>query len=48
MYLRRLIDPARLRSFFAAIEDALYRYPAIDPPTFRAAVEASLASQRER
>lgn len=47
MYLRGLIDPTRLRSFFAAIEDELYRYPAIDPPTFRAAVEASVASPPE-
>lgn len=44
MYLRRLIEPARLRSFFEAIEDELYRYPAIDPPTFRAAVQASTAT----
>jgi hypothetical protein len=39
MHARHLIDPARLAEFFAAIEPQLYRYPAIDPGTFRQAVE---------
>jgi hypothetical protein len=39
MHARRLIEPARLMEFFAAIEPQLYRYPAIDPRTFRQAVE---------
>lgn len=39
MHARGLIDLARLREFFAAIEPQLYRYPAIDPRSFRAAVE---------
>ncbi len=33
------IEPAELLRLFAEIEPALYRYPAIDPPTFRRAVE---------
>lgn len=35
-----LVQPARLRELFAAIEPALIRYPAISPADFRAAVEA--------
>lgn len=34
-----LVDPARLSEFFAMIAPDLYRYPAIDPATFRRAVE---------
>jgi len=41
MYARGLIDRAGLREFFNAIEPQLYRYPAIDPTSFRAAVEDS-------
>ena len=36
---RGLIEPARMIEFLASIEPELYRYPAIDPPTLRAAVE---------
>lgn len=39
MRARGLVDPARVQEFFAAIEPQLYRYPAIDPRAFRAAVE---------
>ncbi len=39
MHARGLIDPPRLLEFFAAIEPQLYRYPAVDPRAFRAAVE---------
>lgn len=39
-----LVDPARLLEHFAAIEPELYRFPAIDPARFRAAVEASARS----
>ena len=39
MAARGLIEPPRLRTYFAAIEPELYRYPAIDAPTFRRAVE---------
>jgi hypothetical protein len=34
-----LVEPARLLELFEAIEDRLYRYPALDPPSFRRAVE---------
>jgi hypothetical protein len=39
MHARHLIEPQSLLEFFAAIEPQLYRYPAIDPRSFRAAVE---------
>lgn len=34
-----LIDPPRILEYFHQIEPELYRYPAIDPPAFRRAVE---------
>jgi hypothetical protein len=34
-----LVDPKRLRVLFEEVASSLYRYPAIDPPTLRAAVE---------
>lgn len=34
-----LVEPERLRSLFESIEPELYRYPAIDPGSFRRAVE---------
>lgn len=34
-----LVDPKRLLSLFEEVEQELYRYPAIDPPTLRRAVE---------
>lgn len=34
-----LVDPDRLRALFAEVEDLLYRYPAVDPSSLRAAVE---------
>lgn len=37
---RGLVTPAELRRMFDQIEPQLYRYPAIDPPTFRRAVDA--------
>jgi hypothetical protein len=42
MIERGLVDPGKLRAFFAAIEPQLYRFPAIDPRSFRAAVERAL------
>jgi len=36
-----LVEPERLRELFAEIEPELYRFPAIDPTRFRAAVEAA-------
>jgi hypothetical protein len=43
MARRRLIEPARLLEFFEIIAPDLYRYPAIDPPSFRRAVERAAA-----
>lgn len=39
MAARALIDPARLVGFLDLIAPDLFRYPAIDPPSFRRAVE---------
>lgn len=36
---RGLVSGAELRRMFAIIEPLLYRYPAIDPPSFRRAVD---------
>lgn len=41
---RGLVDPQRLRELFAQIEPELYRYPALDPPSFRRAVEEALGA----
>lgn len=38
---RGLVDAARARALFDAIEPKLYRFPAVDAPTFRRAVEAA-------
>jgi hypothetical protein len=40
---RGLVDPGRLLEFFRAIEPRLTRYPALDPASFRRAVEAVVA-----
>ena len=37
-----LVKPARLRELFEAIEPQLYRYPALDPASFRQAVMQQL------
>jgi hypothetical protein len=39
MIARRLVDGKRALEYFARIEPELYRFPAIDPPSFRQAVE---------
>ncbi len=39
MIALELVDPERLLEFFTEIEPDLYRFPAIDPRAFRAAVE---------
>jgi hypothetical protein len=39
-----LIDPVRLEELFARIEPQLYRFPAIDPAAFRAAVANAVAA----
>jgi hypothetical protein len=41
MFDRHLIDSSRLLDLFASIEAELFRYPAIDPPAFRRAVESA-------
>ena len=43
MIARGLVDPAEARAQFEAIEPELYRFPAIDPAKFRAAVEELFA-----
>jgi hypothetical protein len=42
MIARGLVEPARLREHYEAIEPQLYRYPAIDPAAFRRKVEDAL------
>ena len=39
MLARGLVEPARAREYFARLEPELYRFPAIDVPAFRRAVE---------
>ena len=39
MVARRLIEPTAAWRYFTDIEPQLYRYPAIDGPSFRRAVE---------
>lgn len=39
MVSRGLVDGAAVRQQFVAMEPELYRFPAIDPPTFRRAVD---------
>ena len=41
MLAHGLVERAGLLSFLDAIEEELYRFPAIDPPSFRRAVEAA-------
>ena len=43
MLARGLIESERVLDLFAQIEPELYRYPAIDPPSFRRRVERFLA-----
>lgn len=42
MLAHGLIEPSRLMELFTRIQDNLYKYPAIDADTFRAAVEEFL------
>jgi hypothetical protein len=42
MVQRGLVDPFTLRGYFTAIQDRLYRYPAIDPDSFARALDAFL------
>jgi hypothetical protein len=43
LFGRGLVDRERLRRYFDEIEPRLYRFPAIDPPSFRRALEAAIA-----
>lgn len=40
MLRRGLVQPNRARRYYEAMEPELYRYPAVDPKSFRQAVEA--------
>ena len=40
MFNLGLVEPARVIEYFRQIEPKLFRYPAIDPPSFRRAVES--------
>ncbi len=42
MLTNGLIEPARTRALYEAIEPDLYRYPAIDPPAFRRQLDLAL------
>lgn len=44
MAARGLVEPRRLLEFFEQIAPDLYRYPALDPPTFRRAVQRAAAT----
>ena len=46
MIQRRLVEPSRLLELFTEIEDQLYRYPAVDRPSFRRAVERIATATR--
>ncbi len=43
MLLRGLVQPNRLKELFALIEPNLYRFPAINPPSFRRKLESLLS-----
>jgi len=42
---RDLVEPRRVLSLFEQIEPQLYRYPAIDPRSFRHVVEQAVKSR---
>jgi hypothetical protein len=42
LFARGLVDRARLLEYFEVIAPELYRFPAIDPTSFRQAVEAAV------
>lgn len=46
MLRRSLIEPAIVRRYFDEIEPLLYRYPAIDPPSFRQALDEMLSEAK--
>jgi hypothetical protein len=42
---RGLVEPGRLRGLFESIEPQLYRYPAINPASFRRRLDEALATR---
>lgn len=44
MLARGIVTPEQLRTQFAQVEPELYRYPAVDPGSFRRALDEALAS----
>ncbi|MBI3449657.1 MAG: hypothetical protein HY049_12175 [Acidobacteria bacterium] len=42
---REIIEPGKLRELFDAIEPQLYRYPAINPSSFRRALDRTLSGR---
>jgi len=48
MLLGHLVDPSAALRYFEQIEPRLYLYPAIDPPTFRRAVERTFCPDLKR
>jgi hypothetical protein len=48
MLARGLVTPAQLEADFAAAASSWHRYPAVDPPSFRRALDAALAPGRRR
>lgn len=42
---RGLVDPQRALAYFDEIEGELYRYPALDPKSFRERVEAAFLAR---
>lgn len=45
MLERRLVEPSLALKLYEAIQPQLFRYPAIDPETFRARVEAAFTTR---
>jgi hypothetical protein len=45
MLRRGLVEPQRARAYFGQIEPDLYRYPALDPASFRRAVVAAFGEE---
>ena len=46
MLKRELIEPKRALELFGTIEAELYRFPAIDPPSFKARVEETFSPRK--
>lgn len=42
-----LVDPGRLMELFSQVENRLYKYPALDPSSFRSAVEEAIRKLKE-